>query len=113
GGGGGGGGAGVAGGRGRVGQGGGGQTGVFRPEGGMLGSVGADGSIAVWDLDGGLGRPLPPAGVEQGHCAAFSPDGRLLAAGRAGGAGAPDGPRGGGGHAPGGPSRAADRAPRA
>ena len=51
----------------------------------MLGSVGANGTIAIWDLDGGLGHPLPPAGPDQGHCAAFSPDGRLLAAGRADG----------------------------
>jgi WD40 repeat protein len=61
------------------------QTVVFGADNGMLGSVGGDGSIAVWDLESGLGRPLPPAGAEQGHCAAISPDGRLLAAGRAGG----------------------------
>ncbi len=54
-------------------------------DGSMLGSVGANGTIAVWDLDSGLGYPLPPAGPGQGRCAAFSPDGRLLAAGRAGG----------------------------
>jgi WD40 repeat protein len=68
-----------------VGQGGAVQTVVFGRDGGMLGAVGADGSITMWDLDRGLGRPMPPAGPEQGHCAAFSPDGRLLAAGRAGG----------------------------
>jgi sugar lactone lactonase YvrE len=66
------------------GQGGAVQTVLYSPEGGMLGSVGADGSVAVWDLVSGLGRPLPPAGPEQGHCAAFSADGRLLAAGRGG-----------------------------
>ena len=61
------------------------QTVVFGPDGGTLGSVGADGSIAVWDLVSGLARPLPPAGPEQGHCAAISPDGKWLAAGRDGG----------------------------
>jgi WD40 repeat protein len=58
---------------------------VFGPDAATLGSVGTNGTIAVWDLDNGVARPLPPAGPEQGRCAAFSPDRRFLAAGRAGG----------------------------
>ena len=49
------------------------QTVVFGPDGGTLGSVGADGSVAVWDLDSGLGRPMPPAGPGQGHFAGVKP----------------------------------------
>lgn len=62
------------------------QSVAFDAGGRRIGSVGADGSVVVWDLRDGLARPMPPVDPEQGHCAAFSPDGRLLAVGRAGGA---------------------------
>ncbi len=58
---------------------------LFRPDGAALASVGYSGWIVLWDIRSGQGQPLPRAGPEQARCAAFSPDGRLLAAGRAGG----------------------------
>ncbi len=54
---------------------------AYRADGAMLGSVGADGSILLWDLDRRLARSMPPVGPSQDRCLAFSPDGGVLAAG--------------------------------
>ncbi len=51
------------------------RTVLFGRDGSMLGSVGANGTIAVWDLDEGQGYPLSPAGPGQGAARRSAPTG--------------------------------------
>ncbi len=54
---------------------------AYRPDGGMLSSVGIDGSIMIWDLATRPRSAFIPPGIGPVRCAAFSADNRLLATG--------------------------------
>ncbi len=53
----------------------------FRPDGAVLSSVGRNGSIVLWNVVTLEYDLLSPVGPGQHRCVAFSPDGKLLAAG--------------------------------
>ena len=57
---------------------------VFRPDGKVLATVGADGAVKVWDVDHGVELATLKADREAIQCLAFSPDGRLLLGGSSG-----------------------------
>jgi hypothetical protein len=50
------------------------QSVIFRPDGGMLLSVGVDGFTMLWQLEGSQKRPFPVATLAQVRCAVFSSD---------------------------------------
>ena len=54
---------------------------VFRPDGRMLATEGADGSVRLWDVDTKTESELVPPFFKGGltHCVAFTPEGRYLA----------------------------------
>jgi WD40 repeat protein len=52
---------------------------AFRPDGMMLSSVAADGSIVLWDLAANQQYPFHAEEFRHARCAAFSPDSKVLA----------------------------------
>jgi WD40 repeat protein len=52
---------------------------AFRPDGMMLSSVVADGSIVLWDLAANQEYPFHAEEFRHARCAAFSPDSKILA----------------------------------
>jgi WD40 repeat protein len=52
---------------------------AFRPDGGVLSSIGLDGSFLLWNLEGRPRPAFPPTGPDLVRSAAFSPDGKVLA----------------------------------